>query len=209
MKQVTGAPFSGILPQEPERAIVRGVLDASQSLCRKRVDLGVFLDRLLDSLRNMMGSRVKEYLSSISDRLLSPTTQFAWSATQNNCQKSCSSLIDHRLFGSLTSDLDDPLYLMSFVCSDEGYMRPASISKFSVPTGLTQDHISQFYFGYSEKTADIIDTYQEYWYDWGVFGGPLYAYQNIFPWDCTEAYHRYPKCCGDCNLSKHVLGLSF
>lgn len=69
IKQVVGAPFSGLLPQDPERAIVRGVLDASQSLCRKGADLGVFLDRLLDSLRNMIGSRMKEYLSSISGRL--------------------------------------------------------------------------------------------------------------------------------------------
>lgn len=210
MKQIVGAPFSGLLPQDPEHAIVCDVLDASQSLSRKGTDLGLALDKLLEGLKNMMGSRVKTYLSSIAERLLSPATRLAWSATQNNCQHFCNSLIDHEIFGPLTSNLAEPLYLMSFVCSDEGYMRPIVQSKHSVPTGLTQDYISQFYFGHSTvKDSDIIDTYQEYWYDWGAFGGPIYKYQNIFPWDCTEAYGRYPTCCGDCNLSKHVWAFPF
>ncbi|KAL3707712.1 hypothetical protein TMatcc_005693 [Talaromyces marneffei ATCC 18224] len=210
MKQVVGAPFSGLLPQDPERALVCDILDASQSLSSTGADLGQSFDKLLGSLRNIMGSRVQIYIDSIAERLLNPATRLARNATQNNYQHFCNSLIDHDIFGPLTSGLAYPLYLMSFVCPDEGYMRPPVLSKFSVPTGLTQDYISQFYFGHSTvKDSDIIDTYQEYWYDWGAFGGPIYKYQNIFPWDCTEAYGRYPTCCGDCNLSKHVRAFPF
>ncbi|OKL57187.1 hypothetical protein UA08_07335 [Talaromyces atroroseus] len=209
LKQVVGAPFSGLLPQDDERALVCEILDASKSLSGQGTDLKEVLERLLELLMTMIGSRVKIYLSSIAERLWCPTTRLAWNSTHNNCQQFCDSLIDHNIFGGLTSNLAEPLYLMSFVCPDEGYLRPIVQNKFSVPAGLTQDYISQFYFGHSDKDADIIDTYQEYWSDWGAFGGPIYKYQNIFPWDCTEAYGRYPTCCGNCNMSKHVWAFPF
>jgi uncharacterized membrane protein YgcG len=31
----------------------------------------------------------------------------------------------------------------------------------------------------------------------------------LYPWDCTEAYGRYPTKCGDCNLAKHVWAFPF
>jgi hypothetical protein len=39
--------------------------------------------------------------------------------------------------------------------------------------------------------------------------GLVYPYQDLFPWDCTEAYNRYPAKCGKCNTSNHVLAFPF
>ena len=67
----------------------------------------------------------------------------------------------------------------------------------------------RFRFGRHDE-SDIIDTLQEYFYDWGAFGHHLYHnYQDLFPWDCTEAYGRYPVKCNECNIAKHVWSFPF
>ena len=38
----------------------------------------------------------------------------------------------------------------------------------------------------------------------GAFGGTLYKYQDVFPWDCTVAYHKVAGICNTCSISKHV-----
>lgn len=55
------------------------------------------------------------------------------------------------------------LYLMSFVCPQEGYVNPRVRTKFDVPSGLTEEYLLKFRYGRYE--ADIIDTLQEYWHD--------------------------------------------
>ncbi|KAF5025922.1 hypothetical protein F66182_1957 [Fusarium sp. NRRL 66182] len=225
MKQVVGVPFSGgnILPRDQELAVVKELLAA----CEQPFDdpglpasdqiklLDSALEPVLARLKNLLGSRVDVYLGSIAERLLDKNVKLAWSATSNNCQTFCSSLLDRGIFEPLvngnTENLPQeasPLYIMSFVCPDEGYRQRGVRTKFDVPFGLTEEYLLRFHFGRHDD-ADIIDTYQEYWYDWGAFGGTLYRYQDLFPWDCTEAYGRYPTKCGDCNLAKHVWAFPF
>jgi hypothetical protein len=128
-----------------------------------------------------------------------------------------------------TSPHPQPLYLMSFVCRPGNYYKPDSDnkyeywnpspvrSKYDVPCGLTEEYLLRFRYG-QHSNSDIIDTQQEYWNDWGAFGGSLYKYQDLFPWDCTEAYGRGGVKCGGsqykgdgegCNLSKHVWSFPF
>ncbi|KAJ4124157.1 hypothetical protein NW768_009511 [Fusarium equiseti] len=226
MKQIIGVPFSGghTLPNDQELSVVRDLLTACEqpfddpglSTSDQLKVLNSALESVLDKLKDLLGSRLKVYLSSIAERLLDKNIKLAWSATSNNCQTFCNSLIDKTIFGPLVNGQPptaftnaSPLYTMSFVCPDEGYKKSRGVrTKFDVPFGLTEEYLLRFHFGRHDE-ADIIDTYQEYWYDWGAFGSTLYKYQDLYPWDCTEAYGRYPTKCGDCNLAKHVWAFPF
>ncbi|KAF7555989.1 hypothetical protein G7Z17_g1717 [Cylindrodendrum hubeiense] len=224
MKQVAGVPFSGVLPTDDELEIVKGILAASEEslndsdlpVHEQKRHMNSLLDPILNKLKLLIGSRTRIYLQSIATRLLDPSTKLTWSAMQNNCQTFCNSLIDLKLFEPLVNgrrnnaeDIDDNrLYVMSFVCPDDGYIKRKVTSKYDVPNGLTEEYLLRFHFGRYDD-ADILDSYQEYWWDWGAFGGTLYPYQDLFPWDCTEAYGRYPTKCGDCNLAKHIWAFPF
>ncbi|SPQ20773.1 c9995225-d21e-49de-9587-fd45d7d956d4 [Thermothielavioides terrestris] len=221
MKQVVGTPFTGILPHGKELDIVNDLLAASRKpfddpglpVAEQQKLISEGLDQVLGKLKTLIHSRVMIYLESIADRLLDPNVKLTWSATANNCQSFCNALIDPKLFGPLVSTSTpktdaSPLYVMSFVCPDEGYLQRGVATKYDVPSGLTEEYLLRFHFGRHDE-ADMIDTQQEYWYDWGAFGGPLYKYQDLFPWDCTEAYGRYPTRCGACNLAKHVWAFPF
>lgn len=223
MKQVIGVPFSGLLEQKAEREIVRDLIKASKRRfddpglhkSQQRKILDQSLESLLVSLRSLIGSRVRIYLRSVADQLLDVNNNLCWSATENNCHSFCNSLINSDIFGPLVSELKNsidtlhgPLYLMSFFCPQESYKQPRVRTKFDVPSGLTEEYLLRFRYGRHEE-ADLIDTLQEYWYDWGAFSSPLYRYQDLFPWDCTEAYDRYPAKCGSCNLAKHVWAFPF
>ncbi|KAG4254148.1 hypothetical protein FPRO06_11440 [Fusarium proliferatum] len=224
MKQVVGVPFSGdYASHDQELSIVQDLLAA----CKQPFDdpglptsdqiklLNKVLEPVLGKLKALLSPRLRVYLGSISERLLDQDVKLAWSATHNSCQTFCSSLIDKTLFqplvngepGGMSADVSR-LYTMSFVCPDEGYKRRGVRTKFDVPFGLTEEYLLRFHFGRHDE-SDIIDTYQEYWYDWGAFGSTLYKYQDLYPWDCTEAYGRYPTKCGDCNLAKHVWAFPF
>lgn len=222
LKQIVGVPFTGLLPHTSELEVVETILVAA-SKCHSKPDLSVseqrkHLDSVLgpplEKLRGLIEKRVSIYLQSIAERLLDARTKLRWSATSNNCQTFCSSVIDPGRFEPLVqagcdkSGMSEPLYAMSFVCTDNGYLHRPVKSKFDVPNGLVEEYLLKLHLG-RHNEADFIDTLQEYWYDWGSFGGPLYRYQNLFPWDCTEAYGRYPTRCGDCNLAKHLLAFPF
>lgn len=222
MKQVVGVPFSGVLPYDAELQIVNDVLAESKApfdnpdLSESDQDaiLDSALEPILRQLKTLIQTRVRVYLQSIAQRLLDPVNDITWSITENNCQKFCDSIIDHTLFkylvngpGHLTQ-VDGPLYTMSFVCPNEGYTNQDVKSQFDVPKGLTEEYLLRFRFGRYDE-ADIIDTYQEYWHDWGAFGGSIYPYQDLFPWDCTEAYRKCRTRCGECNLAKHVWAFPF
>ncbi|EFQ99186.1 hypothetical protein MGYG_02200 [Nannizzia gypsea CBS 118893] len=117
----------------------------------------------------------------------------------------CDALLPLSTFAPLVSPPNydaSPLYVMSFVTRSAGYARSKTKFKFEALVGLTEEYLFQFYFGLHDD-VDIIDTQQEYWYDWGCFGTHLYLYQDLFPWDCIEANGRHPANCGDCNLLKH------
>ena len=225
MKQVVGTPFAGLSNQKLECEIIRDLVSASQRRfddpglprSEQRKLLDQLLEGLLSKIKELIGSRIAIYLKSITSRLLDPGTNLRWSATQNNCQNFCDALIDTDVFAPLidesskqtdTGEDTAPLYLMSFVCRPGGYAKPTVKSKFDVPNGLTEEYLLRFRYGRHDE-ADIIDTLQEYWYDWGAFGKHLYKFQDLFPWDCTEAYGRYPVTCGECNIAKHVWAFPF
>jgi hypothetical protein len=226
MKQVVGIPFSGLYTPELENAIVRDLVSASErrfddpalSKTEQRNLLDEILQQLLYKIIDIMGSQVKVYLTSIVSRLLDPSVNLEWSATKNNCQNFCDALIDVSLFGSLVDEnrspinpekeITPPLYLISFVCRPAEYAKRLIKSKFDVPSGLIEEYLLKLQHGI-HNDSDIIDTLQEYWYDWGAFNKPLYPFQRLFPWDCTEAYGRYPIKCGECNIAKHVWAFPF
>ncbi|KAM5444216.1 hypothetical protein MferCBS31731_000733 [Microsporum ferrugineum] len=224
MKQVVGVPFSGILDNESlENQIVEDIVVASKlpfgdpglSAADQRSLLDSAIGPLLAKLQALIGWRVKVYMESISNRLLDPKTKLSWSLTGNNCQSFCNTILEPDLFEHLLNGPEtmigphsEPLYLMSFVCPQDGYIKRKVRTKFDVPIGLTEEYLLKFHFGRHDE-ADIIDTLLEYWYDWGAFAAPPYKYQDLFPWDCTEAYGKYPTRCGDCNLAKHVWAFPF
>ncbi|KAI9768916.1 MAG: hypothetical protein M1840_004512 [Geoglossum simile] len=226
VKQVVGVAFSGLLDQQLEHDIVSGLIAASKRkfddsgihVSEQRKILNEVLEQLLSKIKVLIGSRVQVYLQTIASSLLNPHTILRWSATKNNCQNFCDALICQDTFGALMFPVskainDDggtalPLYMMSFVCRPAGYVNRPVKTKFDVPSGLTEEYLLKFRYGRRDE-ADIVDTLQEYWYDWGAFGGNLYRYQDLFPWDCTEAFGRYPVTCNDCNLAKHVWAFPF
>ncbi|KAK4234749.1 hypothetical protein C8A03DRAFT_37449 [Achaetomium macrosporum] len=101
--------------------------------------------------------------------------------------------------------LTSPIYASSF--SPQAF----TVWQFPPPDSITEEYLQRFHFGQGHDSADILDTCHEYWQDWGAFGGPLYPrYQTLFPWDCTEAFWRYPTRCGSgCNLTKHIWAFPF
>jgi hypothetical protein len=223
MKQVVGSPFTGLLDKSLESRIVDGLIAASQGEFDNpglsHQDRTKWLKRLLEprikELKDLIGTQLSVYLQSIVSRLLDTNTKLRWTPTSNNCQNFCDALIDLNTFGPLVANPPErdqepgpKLYLLSFVCRPAGYTKPTIKSRFDVPRGLTEEYLLRFRYGRHDE-ADIIDSLQEYWHDWGAFGKHLYKYQDIFPWDCTEAFGRYPVTCGKCNLAKHVWAFPF
>ncbi|KAH0551493.1 hypothetical protein GP486_007291, partial [Trichoglossum hirsutum] len=219
MKQVVGGAFSGLFDEQLEDEIVEALILES----RRRFDkspsdmetaIGQSTDRIVTLLKRLIGSRVDAFLESVTSRLLDPATNLRWNFHNNNCQTFCDSLIDQDLFGGLLSpfpssvDTPDPLYLMSFVSRPGSYSKDPVKTKFDVPSGLTEEYLLRFRYGRHDE-SDIVDMLQEYWHDWGGFGGHIYENQSLFPWDCTEAFGRYPATCNDCNMAKHVWAFPF
>ncbi|KAH6651227.1 hypothetical protein F5144DRAFT_589499 [Chaetomium tenue] len=211
MKQVVGGAFCNFFDPASEDTLIDMFLAESERVENEGLsvaDKGKLMDgaveRLMPSLKKYLVLRVEDVIDSLVSRLLE--VDLKWHPENNNCQSFCDGLIDRALFGPLVSP--DKKYLMSFVCRPGAYIKEKTRSKYDVPNGLTEEYLLKFHYGRHDE-SDIIDTLTEYWYDWGAFGGPLYPYQDLFPWDCTEAYQRYPGVCGDCNISKHVWAFPF
>ncbi|KAM0342620.1 hypothetical protein ACHAPU_009349 [Fusarium lateritium] len=220
MKQVVGGAFCDFFESDIEDELIDAFMYESTCLVEDGITfaeqealLEQSTKRLLLHVKEYLGSRVQAYISSITGRLLDPAIHLRWHYSANNCQTFCDQLIDRDLFGPLfaapTLQVQlQPLYLMSFVCRPGSNVPTRAFSKYDVPNGLTEEYLLKFRYGRHDD-SDIIDTLAEYWTDWGAFEGPIYPYQGVFPWDCTEAYDRYPGNCGDCNISKHVLAFPF
>ncbi|KAM7183569.1 hypothetical protein V8F20_012570 [Naviculisporaceae sp. PSN 640] len=229
MKQVVGGAFCGFLDPQTEEQIVEALLEESERLVdtgipmnEKNARIDASVNRILLALKNYLVSRVEVFIRSIADRLLDPNVNLRWSLTDNSCQQFCDNIIDRNLFSSLfaprgpatappeplSPDTPYPLYLMSFVCRPGAYIPERVKSKYDVPNGLTEEYLLKFRYGRHDE-SDILDSLSEYFFDWGAFGGPIYPYQDLFPWDCTEAFGRYPVTCGGCNIAKHVWAFPF
>lgn len=153
MKQVIGVPFTGTLSQSngsvEETKIIQRLIEASKiplddpgmSVRDKKKVMESVLEPAMNLLKTLLQERVKIYLKSIAKRLLNPKIPLTWSATSNNCQIFCNSLIDMDLFEPLASS-ERELYLMSFVCPQEGYLRNKVHTKYDVPSGLTEEFSS-------------------------------------------------------------------
>ncbi|XEV03037.1 hypothetical protein FSHL1_008324 [Fusarium sambucinum] len=220
MKQVVGGAFCDFFDSTTEEDLITAFIRESDYLAGENFELpeqeallNQSSKRLLSNIKEYLESRVQVYIASIATRLLDPGVKLEWNRQSNSCQTFCDNLIDRRLFGSLfTSEPFDsklqPFYLMSFVCRPGSDVPVRALSRYDVPNGLTEEYLFKFRYGRHDD-SDIIDSLSEYWTDWGGFEGPIYPYQDVFPWDCTEAYDRYPGYCGDCNISKHVLAFPF
>jgi hypothetical protein len=224
LKQVVGGLFTGMSQSTLEQHIIDLVISGSQQDLENPEDSprekskiwSAVLEPIMGRLKTLMQVRVDLMLQSIARRLLDTKVDLKWDRITNNCQNFCENLINYQMYGDLlppkaTSQFfgDEPLYLMSFVCRPGSYTRQSRVqTKYDVPSGLCEEYLLKFRFGF-HVDSDIIDSLQEYWYDWGAFGGPLYQDQNLFPWDCTEAYGRSHTKCNDCNISKHVWSFPF
>ena len=225
LKQVVGGLFGGLSSPDSEAEIIDLVISGSQenlddedeSPRNNRNLLNAVLEPIMARLRTLMEPRVGIMLGSITQRLLDPGVKLRWDKKTNNCQNFCDNLIDYQIYGGLVPDssatkqlgLHHPLYLMSFVCRPESYQRERRVrTKFDVPSGLCEEYLLKFRYGF-HVDSDIVDSLQEYWHDWGAFGGPLYRHQRLFPWDCTEAYGRSAATCNDCTVAKHAWSFPF
>ena len=225
MKQVIGGAFTGLFDSDLEQTIVSLLVqsmeqypaDAQDPLSYKEKMLTIAVKPIIHELHMLLDSRVNIFLRKIIGRLCDPAVPLRWNYKTNSCQTFCDALLACNTFDSMLAPLQagndsskypQPLYLMSFVCRPGSYVREKVKTKFDVPNGLTEEYILKFRYGRHDD-ADIIDTLQEYWHDWGAFGKHLYKNQDLFPWDCTEAYGRYPTTCNDCNIAKHVWSFPF
>ncbi|KAK0622257.1 hypothetical protein DIS24_g11246, partial [Lasiodiplodia hormozganensis] len=216
MKQVIGSPFSGLSDGKKELQVIQELVRASQlktlgdpSLSRAEQNKLVerILGHLLGRLKVLFRDRLDTYLSDLTMKLFHPGTKIRWDARENNCQNFCDALINRRRLGLLIDQnvgtKKPPLYLMSFVCRKEAYPVARVQTKLDVPSGLTEEYLLKFRFGLHQD-SDIVDSLHEYWTDWGAFGTHPYPFQDLFPWDCSEAFGRHPVPCSACTISKHV-----
>ncbi|KAL5356665.1 hypothetical protein BJX96DRAFT_143186 [Aspergillus floccosus] len=192
LKQVVGAPFTGLDDSTLETDIVNLVVAASET----DVPSEDAIQTLLDTLRTLLHPRLKTYLSSLTSRLIET------SPSPSNGE-SLSTLIDASLFAPLisntTTKTEPPLYLISFL-SNPSSPCPIPCSKHDIAPGL----IEAYLHSPLHRDTDFIDASTEYWTDW-VAPIPGVAPKNtLFPWDCTEAYNPATARCGSCSLSRHL-----
>ncbi|KAL2143634.1 hypothetical protein VTI28DRAFT_10141 [Corynascus sepedonium] len=232
MKQVVSGAFSGFLDESREVRIANLLVNEAQTYSELETKfptrtrawferkLEQAAERLVVEAQPLLEPRIRYYLDLVATRLMDPDFPLHWDFMDNNCQKFCDGLLSYNVFGRVFDPYDDsgragneeltprPLYLISFVCRPESYTKQYARTKYDVPNGLTEEYLLKFRYGRHDH-ADIFDTLQEYWYDLGNFRGPLYKHQELFPWDCTEAYCKEPIKCNDCSLSKHVWAFPF
>ncbi|OAP58040.1 hypothetical protein AYL99_07130 [Fonsecaea erecta] len=213
MKQVVGGAFSRWTNEEQEDEIIQCLVSESLfpngSTMRRLRHIHAATTRLKEKIKPILEGRIILYLEKIVTHLFDVEVDIEWHATKNSCQSFCDSILRHGDFGSLFGTPEGACpYLLSFVVRKEGYDYALVESKHDVPNGLTEEYLFGFRSGRHDD-ADIIDTLQEYWYDWGAFGQHLYRFQDLFPWDCTEAYRKDPTTCGTCDISKHVWAFPF
>lgn len=218
MKQVVGGLFSRHKTSEgeSESVVVKALVEQAEAYrpdhIKPRSDqkrLRAAAEKVTKKLRKFIGPKVRQYLEIISQRLFDRELQLKMDFFSNNCQYFCDQLLQQTPFGSfLDGDASGSLFSMSFATRPGNYAKDDVSSKWDVPFGMTEEYLLDFYSG-KYNDSDIIDTLQEYWYDWGGFGRNLYQFQSLFPWDCTEAYKPMGGKCNDCSLSKHVWSFPF
>lgn len=218
MKQVLGGLFSRHKTSEweSESVVIKALVEQAEAYRPDHIKplsdqkrLRSAAEKVMKKLRKLIGQKVRQYLEIISRRLFDHELQLKMDFFTNNCQYFCDQLLQQTPFGSfLDGDASGSLFSMSFATRPGDYAKDDVSSKWDVPFGMTEEYLLDFYSG-KYNDSDIIDTLQEYWYDWGGFGRNLYQFQHLFPWDCTEAYKQMGGKCNECSLSKHVWSFPF
>ncbi|KAI3558380.1 hypothetical protein CABS03_02460 [Colletotrichum abscissum] len=235
MKQVVGSAFWGLTEDDrvQEAEIIEMVADASsqyvEGIDRNQEDLKGIRRPIYEKLHALLHLRAKAYIESIVDRLFDEKTPLKWHPGSNNCQKFCDNLINRSLFGSFMVYARDCkqekhppsqiLYLLSFVCRKgchDGFPKKViPLSRETASNGHTEEFLLRYRQFDHHNDTDIIDSLVEYWTDWGGFREPIFRYQGLFPWDCTEARTQeeedlQPQVkCGECRLTKHLWAFPF
>ena len=233
MKQVVGGIFTGLYDGDMSKrewdvinALVEGsrhcAYDPMKTEAYHNARMREAAQKIVDRLRVLIGDSVARYFSVIASKLF--TVELPHNYTSNHCQRFCANILDFKAFGSFLATTPacrihvptNPHYLVSFVCAPGSYDTPRPIrpkTKTQAPNGLTEEYLLRFRQHGHHEESDIADTLMEYWQDWGAFGGPLYKYQGLFPWDCTEAYRKgepeSDRKCNNCSLVKHVWSFPF
>ncbi|KAN0074071.1 hypothetical protein V8E54_008008 [Elaphomyces granulatus] len=232
MKQVVGSIFTSLASgeqDERELDIINALVETSlrppnqyTSQSGNNIRMQQAEKYIVDKLRGLIGQTVTLIFKSIASKIF--TVDLSHNFMNNDCQQFCANILDFKMFGSFFATSPacrihappKPLYLVSFVCAPGSYDWPVPVrpdTKNTSPNGLTEEYLFRYrLYGHHEE-SDIIDTLMEYWHDWGNFGGPLYKHQNLFPWDCTEAYRKgepeRSRKCNNCSIVKHMWSFPF
>lgn len=215
MKQVVGDVFCGLVDQDQERSIIEDLVmlgkvePQGQEALQEHISAATA--RLFDRIKPLLEPRIQKYLLTITARLFDQNISLTWSRIRNNCQNFIDGILPYEEFGRLFPDPSDgakPQYLISFAVPSGAYHYASTASKHDVPNGLVEEYILGFHSGRHDD-ADFTDTLQAYWTDWGAFRSHLYPHQDVFPWDCTQAYNTNSATCGSCSLAEHVWAFPF
>jgi hypothetical protein len=234
MKQIVGSPFNSLCEADTstELDIIDALVEGSKRCWFDPLKTQAYHDRnmasavgqVISKLRVLVGDKVVRYFDFIASKLFDPKIDLAWDQLNNHCQKFCAKILDFKAFGSFLATTPlcrlhvpkNPLYLISFVCPPGSYDSPRRIrpgTRSEAPNGLTEEYLLRFRCYGHHEDSDHLDTLREYWNDWGAFGGTLYKHQDLFPWDCTEAYRQggpeNSMKCNECSITKHVWSYPF
>lgn len=222
LKQVAGGVFAGASHERQEDIFVEAFVALSQEADAAETTQSA-VARLLPLLGEMLSNRVDETLRDFTARLADPKVVIRWDGRAASCQAFCRRLVDETRYGPLSGlpvgrkeeRRDSPMaspplqpqhhhqqYLFSFVSGP--IERREATKPTDAANGHMEDYLLQTRWGQNTE-SDFVDTLQEYWHDWGAFvDGAPYKYQELFPWDCSEAYCAYPTKCGRCSVAKHI-----
>lgn len=220
VKQIVGGTFCGFLDDPAEGNLIENLIELagnSQSAeIQESFSSSSAFDILWTDLKAYLEPNAKFFIRSIAERLGGPMN-IGWNQDYNNCQAFCNNLLDDPLLqrpfvrpppkGVISANPEKP-YLISFVVNENSLQAVKPANKEEVPNGFVEEFLLRIRNG-RHDASDMFEALQEYWYNWGCLEQPLYQYQDIFPWDCTEAYKENPVKCGKCSLSKHVCSAPF
>ena len=234
LKQIVGGAFTGLRNNDREQEVIRLLAEEGRK-CRnnprwtqarngRNFERGV--GKIFTALKQILNPKFIILSKAILGRLFDKSVPLEWNVRKNHCQAFCNALISRSTFGKFIATKPncqvcvphDPLYLVSFVCGNSNGDYPRKVNprtKRTVPNGLTEEYLLRYKkFGHHNE-SDVFDTLTEYWTDWGAFQGPIFAHQDLFPWDCTEALggeavggSGSPKC-NNCSVLQHVWAFPF
>lgn len=234
LKQIVGEVFTGLRNNNREQEVIRLLAEEGRK-CRinprwtqarngRNFERGV--EKIFTALKQILSPKFVILSNAILGRLFDKSVSLEWNFRKNHCQAFCNALISRSTFGKFIATRPncqvcvphDPLYLVSFVCGNSSGNYPRKVNprtKRTVPNGLTEEYLLRYKkFGHHNE-SDVFDTLTEYWTDWGAFQGPIFAHQDLFPWDCTEALgggavggSGSPKC-NNCSVLQHVWAFPF